>query len=997
MSDSAIDLAALRVGAEDFLAAVLETAAQPIWVVDPGGVIRFANRAAVAALGYDGVEELLGRPSHETIHYRRRDGTPYPAAECPMLRPRATGEAVASDLDWFLRRDGSMFPVSYVSVPLEMVEGRGAVVAFTDIEDRLRAERELSERDAILAAQQASLRRVATLVAGGAASADVFAAIAREVGRVIGLPLIAVWRYEPDGEATVIGAWGEHPHPFEAGTRWPLDGPTICARVLETGRPARIEDFGGVPGTIAGAARETGIRACAGAPIIVDGRLWGAMSADSTDGTPLPEHIEDRLAEFTELIATAIATTTSREELVRLAEEQAALRRVATLIARGVPPGDVLSAVAREVGRLVGGDATHVGRYDAEGAVTLVAAWSRTGDHVPVGTVGPIADLLRGLGVRSSVGAPIVVDGRRWGVAVVSSKDERPLPAGTEATIAAFTELVATGISNTEARTEVRRLADEQAALRRLATLVARGVPAGELFAAATEEAGRLFHAELAGMIRFVTDDSVTAVATWAAGGEHPPVQGVWSLDGDRLATTILRTARPVREDDWDDVSGPIAAFVRDELGVRSSVGSPIVVEGRPWGALFVHSTGDHPLPAATESRLGNFTELVGTGMANAQARAEVRRLADEQAALRRVATLVARESPPEEVFAAVAAEASRLLQVEDTAMLRYEEDGTATVVASSGARGEALGLGNRLPVEGENVTALVKRTGRPARIDDPGAVSGTIGRRLLDAGTRSAVGCPIVVDGQLWGVLAAVQGLPEPLPPGTESRIAEFTELIATAISNVQARTDLAASRARVVAAADDERRRVVRDLHDGAQQRLVHTVVTLKLADRALRSHDEAAGELVAQALVEAKEATVELRELVHGILPAVLANGGLRAAAAELAHRMPVPVEVEVSVGRLPDAVEATAYFVVAEALTNVAKHARARRASVTAGIADGSLHVAVRDDGVGGARADGSGLVGLADRLAALEGRFGVESPAGGGTVVSADIPVPRAAA
>ena len=151
MPDSLTDLAGLSVSAEDFLAAVLETAAQPIWVVDLDDVIRFANPAAIDALGYDSADELFGRDSHETIHYKHPDGTPYPAADCPMLLPRATGETVASDLDWFVRRDGSMFPVSYVSVPIEMQEGRGAVVAFTDIEHRLRAERVLREHDAILA------------------------------------------------------------------------------------------------------------------------------------------------------------------------------------------------------------------------------------------------------------------------------------------------------------------------------------------------------------------------------------------------------------------------------------------------------------------------------------------------------------------------------------------------------------------------------------------------------------------------------------------------------------------------------------------------------------------------------------------------------------------------------------------------------------------------------------------------------------------------------
>jgi signal transduction histidine kinase len=202
-----------------------------------------------------------------------------------------------------------------------------------------------------------------------------------------------------------------------------------------------------------------------------------------------------------------------------------------------------------------------------------------------------------------------------------------------------------------------------------------------------------------------------------------------------------------------------------------------------------------------------------------------------------------------------------------------------------------------------------------------------------------------------------------------------------------------LAASRARIVAAADEERRRVVRDLHDGAQQRLVQTVITLKLAQRALQNKDDDSPALVTEALAHAEQAMAELRELAHGILPAALTQGGLRAGVDALASRMPVPVENGVSVGRLPTVVEATAYFVVAEALTNVAKHAHARHADVTAQIVDGTLGVKVRDDGVGGARADGSGLLGLTDRLAALDGQLRVESPADGGTLVAAAIPLP----
>ena len=181
------------------------------------------------------------------------------------------------------------------------------------------------------------------------------------------------------------------------------------------------------------------------------------------------------------------------------------------------------------------------------------------------------------------------------------------------------------------------------------------------------------------------------------------------------------------------------------------------------------------------------------------------------------------------------------------------------------------------------------------------------------------------------------------------------------------------------------------MRDLHDGAQQRLVHTVITLQLARRALENDGSDAPQLVTEALQYSEEATAELRELAHGILPSVLTRGGLRAGVVALASRMPVPVDVGVSVDRLPPAVEATAYFIVAEALTNVAKYAHARRAEVTARVEDGTLQVEVRDDGVGGVQPDGSGLVGLGDRVAVLDGSLRVESPADGGTVIAAAIP------
>jgi signal transduction histidine kinase len=534
---------------------------------------------------------------------------------------------------------------------------------------------------------------------------------------------------------------------------------------------------------------------------------------------------------------------------------------------------------------------------------------------------------------------------------------------------------------------ELRVLADEQAALRRVATLVAGGAPPEEVFAAAVEEVGRLLPVDLVSMARYAPDRTITFITSWGRPGHFVPVGRPLVLGGKNLNTIVFETGRPARIDSYTDASGPIGAAVR-EGGVRSAVGTPIIVEGRVWGLMAAGSSGPEPMPADTEARLTQFTELLGTAIANADSRAALARLAEEQAALRRVATLVARGTRPEEVFAAVTNEVGRLLSLDLANMFRYESDGTLTIVASAGQR---FPLGSRWPLVGQrNLATLVSETGRSARIDNYADATGPLADDMRKQGVGSAVGTPIIVEGRLWGLMD-VGSSQEPLPADTEARLASFTELVATAISNTEARAELAASRARIVAATDEERRRVVRDLHDGAQQRLVHTIITLKLASEAVQNDEDAA--LVSEALEHAEQANAELRELAQGILPAVLTKGGLRAGVGALASRMPVPVEIDVSVDRLPTAVEATAYFVVAEALTNVTKHARATHAEVTARIQDGTLAVEVRDDGVGGAQPGGSGLIGLADRLATLDGELRIESPPDGGTLVTAAIPLP----
>ncbi len=375
------------------------------------------------------------------------------------------------------------------------------------------------------------------------------------------------------------------------------------------------------------------------------------------------------------------------------------------------------------------------------------------------------------------------------------------------------------------------------------------------------------------------------------------------------------------------------------------------------------------------------------------QAQRELGRLADEQAALQRVATLVAQAVPTSELFEAVTREVGLQCDADLARMERFERDHTVTAMARWSRRGEAhLAVGTTFGLEGTSIAAQVYETGRPARVDTFAGASGPIAQEAKALGIRSSVGCPIVVGGRTWGVIAASTTRATPFPPNTEARIADFTELVATAVSNAEARTELVASRARLLSAGDEARRRVARDLHDGAQQRLVHTIITLKLAQRVQEDDAEAAETLVGEALEEAEEANEELRELAHGLLPSILTRGGLPAGVETLVSRVRLPVSVEVPEQRFPPEIEASAYFVVAEALTNVAKHSGAERAEVRLWVDDGALHVEVRDDGAGGARADGSGLLGLSDRLTALGGDLRVESPPGDGTSIAARLPL-----
>jgi signal transduction histidine kinase len=375
--------------------------------------------------------------------------------------------------------------------------------------------------------------------------------------------------------------------------------------------------------------------------------------------------------------------------------------------------------------------------------------------------------------------------------------------------------------------------------------------------------------------------------------------------------------------------------------------------------------------------------------------REELRVLADERAALRRLATAVAHDAPPSEIFTGVAAEMGPLVGADEAGVVRFEADATVTVVAGPGNWDDGLAVGTRVVLDDALAITRVLHSGRAARADDRdyGNAPGPIGRYLARVGNRSAVASPIVVHGRLWGAVVVLKRH-ELLPPDTEERMANFTELVGIVIANAESRAELTASRARVLAAGDEARRRIQRDLHDGAQQRLVSTVMTLKLARRQLADALGPAVELLDEALEHAEGANNELRELAHGILPGALSRGGLRAAIDALVSRVHLPVTADVTGERLPEALEAAAYFIVAEVLTNTIRHARARSAEIDVVVDGGVLWLEVRDDGVGGARMDGSsGLVGLRDRAAALDGELRVESPPGKGTVVAAMLPIP----
>ncbi len=809
---------------------LLESAPDGVVLLDAQGQIKLVNRRAEELFGYE-PGELVDREVELLVPGRLRAG--HVALRADYVAEPRTREMGAGLELYGRRKDGSELPVEISLSPVRASGDELVIAIVRDVSERRAVELERME----LAREQAALRRVATLVARGVPAEELSTAVAEEVARLLHVDHAHLGRYESDGTVSIVADSSSAGDAFPVGGRWSLVGENLSSQVAQTGRPARVDSYPDASGPLAAATAERGIRSGVGAPIVVADRIWGVMIAGSTKEQPLPANTEARLASFTDLVATAIANAEAPAELRRIAEEQAALRRVATLVARGAPAHEVFDAVASETKRILEFDTATLLRLGPDGMVTVVASVATlplltvVGDRRPPlaggavdralrtrrparidgfeGGPGSPAEELNALGYGGAAAAPISVEGRLWGVLRAAWSKERSVSLGIEDRLLEFSELIATALANAEAREELRRVAEEQAALRRVATLVAEAAPPSAVFASVAEEVGRLLAVDAAAVRRYLPDGTGEIVAAWSQRGEvipvglrAPPVRGT-------VTATVRETRSPARVDRYSDDAGRVAR----EIGIRSTVGVPITVEGELWGLIAVVSTSEEPPPSRTEQRLAGFTELVAAAIANAQAREELRTIADQQAALGRVATLVAQGEAPGVVFDAVAEQVGHLLNTDDALVVRFEPDESVTIVASWTGTGEPLPVGDRRHVEpGDGLTPLVRETGRPARIDSQTAY-------YSELGVESAVAAPITVEGRIWGVVGVALRGSVPAPPDTEERLAAFTSLVAAAIANAESRAQLMASRERIVAAADGARRRIERDLHDSSK----------------------------------------------------------------------------------------------------------------------------------------------------------------------------------
>ena len=493
------------------------------------------------------------------------------------------------------------------------------------------------------------------------------------------------------------------------------------------------------------------------------------------------------------------------------------------------------------------------------------------------------------------------------------------------------------------------------------------------------------------------------AILTWATFG----LRGVRRRDlieGGALVIVLLVLADVAPTRDFPYVVFPVLLAAALRFGPRGAATAILVVcsiavwnTAQNEGPFVRDSLTDSLLATQLFIAIAAVTSMLLAAVTAERLRAEraQRVLAREQTALRRVATLVASEAGPARVFDQVTEEVGRLLGLPGANVMQYDGERSVTVVGAWSEDGRpTFAVGERIEVDGDTAVARVVRTGQAARVDSYAAATGNLAATLVSAGYRSAVAAPVNVAGRVWGVLAAASTSDVPLSAGIEQRLCDFADLVAQALANADAYEKLAASRARLVEVGDAERRRLERNLHDGAQQRLVSVALGLNMAAGKLETDPETARSLLSGAQTELARGLEELRELARGIHPVVLTERGLGPALDALAARAPLPVDVTgVPEERLAAPVEAAAYYVVAESITNVAKYAHATEATVSIARANGTATVTVSDDGVGGADpAGGSGLRGLAARVEALNGHLQIDSPPGGGTRITAEMPL-----
>jgi signal transduction histidine kinase len=593
-------------------------------------------------------------------------------------------------------------------------------------------------------------------------------------------------------------------------------------------------------------------------------------------------------------------------------------------------------------------------------------------------------------GVTSVVAGPVLVEGRLWGSATVFSDLDEPLPPETEWRVAAFAELAGAAVTSAERTHRLGRLLDEQAARRELAVMIADGAEPHALFDAVTAAAGRHCRAFGAGLVRFDGETASTVVSMWSQDGAGQSAPTAWPRAEDTMGGRI-REAGSARVDDWREIVGPNAQVMHAHLGIGGSVAAPVFTEGRLWGIVMVHSRVGAVLPDGTESLLIGFADLITSAISSAARRAEARRLADEQAALRRIATLVASQPAPADVYRTLLDEVGRFPGVDDARIQRLSDDQRhGEVVAVWGVLEDEVPVGFVTPLETTLVLGPVLASGQVVKIENVPTYDGTWPALAERHGLVEVIGCPIFVGDRLWGALTVASRSHGGLSGTTRDSLVQGSGLIATAVANAEARENVRASRERLVTVGDATRRRIERDLHDGAQQRLVALTLDLRSSSPDQPMDPRAVAS-------EIDKVIDDIRTIARGIHPAVLSQGGLRPALRNLARRSAVPTRLVVPPELPPmgEAVEVAVYYVVSEALTNVAKHARADEAVVTVDVPGPrqQVDVTVVDDGAGGALArPGGGLQGLADRIEALGGTLSLSSARGAGTVLHVSLPV-----